>query len=128
MKNDIQSKQDIKNFVIQFYSKLIDDQILTHFFQDIITHNHLEKHIEVIVDFWEDILLDTVKYGRNALKPHLDMHVKKPFQAHHFDAWLDHFTVTIDTNFKGKKAELAKTRALSIATVMKIKMLNFKKS
>jgi hemoglobin len=124
MKHDIETREDINLLITQFYSKLLVDEIVKHFFEDIIAEDKLNHHIGIIVDFWEDIILNTVKYGRNAMKPHLAMNTKKPFFDTHFDTWLQHFNTTIDANFKGNKVELAKTRALSIATVMKIKMQN----
>lgn len=124
MKHDIETREDINLLITQFYSKLLEDKTVKHFFEDILSDGKLNHHIEIIVDFWEDILLNTVKYGRNAMKPHLNLNKKKPFLATHFDTWLQHFNTTIDANFKGDKTEFAKTRALSIATVMKIKMKN----
>jgi hemoglobin len=38
----------------------------------------------------------------------------------HFDRWLLLFKSTIDENFEGEKAELAKQRAISIATIMQL--------
>ncbi len=122
MKNDIKTRDDIHLVISQFYTKILNDEIIKHFFEELIQHQKLEHHLEVIVDFWEDIILNTVKYGRNTMKPHLNLNKQKPFSAQHFDTWIGHFNTTIDSNFKGEKAELAKTRALSIATVMKIKM------
>ena len=122
MKTDIETRADINLLITQFYDRLLNDETINHFFEEIVKSNTLEHHLEIIIDFWEDILLNTVKYGRNAMKPHLDMNIKKPFLGEHFDCWLAHFNTTIDTNFKGEKVELAKTRAVSIATVMKIKM------
>ena len=122
MKHDVQTREDITLFIHQFYSKLLKDDKLQHFFKEIVDHGNLQHHLIVIVDFWEDILLKTTNYSNNAMKPHLTMHKSNPFLSEHFDAWLHHFNATIDSNFKGEKVELAKTRALSIATVMKIKM------
>ncbi len=122
MKHDIQTRDDIKLFIHQFYGALLNDERLKHFFEDIIKADELEHHLDIIVDFWEDILLKTSKYGNNAMKPHLALHKNKPFLLKHFDIWLVHFNRTLDTNFEGEHVEIAKTRALSIATVMKIKM------
>lgn len=124
MKKDFQCREDINLFVTEFYTKLLEDENLKHFFDDIVQRNKLHQHLEIITDFWEDILLNTVKYGRNALKPHLELNKNKPFKAEHFDTWLNYFNSTIDANFQGEIVELAKTRALSIATVMKIKIHN----
>ena len=38
--------------------------------------------------------------------------------------WLQLFTSTVDELFEGEKAELAKQRAMSIATVMQLKLLH----
>jgi len=42
----------------------------------------------------------------------------------HFKRWLSLFQQTIDENFEGEKAELARQRAISIATVMQLKLAN----
>jgi len=122
MKHDINTREDIFLLISQFYHKLLNEVTLKHFFEEIVQEQKLDQHIEIIVDFWEDILLNTVKYGRNAMKPHLELNQKHRFKTQHFETWLSHFNTTIDSNFEGKNVELAKTRALSIATVMRIKM------
>ena len=43
-----------------------------------------------------------------------------------FTIWLGHFYITVDENFKGQKAEQIKTQALSIATIMQIKIVQQK--
>ncbi|MCB0474888.1 MAG: hypothetical protein KDC69_04385, partial [Flavobacteriaceae bacterium] len=63
-------------------------------------------------------------YQRNAMQPHLLLNQSIPFKKIHFNCWLQHFQTTIDENFEGANAEKAKTRALSIATIMEIKMMN----
>ncbi|MDY7395403.1 group III truncated hemoglobin [Aureibaculum sp. 2210JD6-5] len=123
---DIKNRKDIHFLISEFYKKLLSDDLVHHFFEDIIEQNHLEEHLEVITDFWNGILFNTTDYNRNAMQPHLDLNKKKPFKNEHFKRWLKHFTTSIDENFKGEKAEMAKTRALSIATIMEIKMINVK--
>ena len=80
MKTDIETREDVNLLITQFYDRLLKDETINHFFEEIVESNKLEHHLEIITDFWEDILLNTVKYGRNAMKPHLDMNTKKPFQ------------------------------------------------
>jgi len=122
MKSDIQNREDISLIMTEFYVKLLEDNLVKHFFEDIIQQNHLEEHIETITDFWNGMLFNDTAYQNNAMQPHLILNETKPFMKEHFKTWLHHFTATIDENFKGDKAEMAKTRALSIATVMEIKM------
>lgn len=122
MIKDIENREDIDLFVIEFYNKLLKDENLKHFFDDIIRNNKLKHHLIIISDFWEDLIFGSINYQRNAMQPHLLLNNKKQFKKKHFEIWLDHFNSTINKNFKGKKAEFAKTRALSIATVMQVKM------
>jgi len=124
MKNDIQNRNDIYLIIDEFYIKLLDDKLVKHFFVEIIQKNHLEQHLNTITDFWNGILFSATDYQRNAMYPHLVLNQTIPFKKEHFDRWLEHFNSTIDKNFKGEKAEMAKTRALSIATIMQIKMMN----
>lgn len=121
---DIQNRENIYFIMSEFYVKLLKDDLVKHFFDDIIKNNHLEEHLNTITDFWNAILFNATDYQRNAMHPHLVLNQIKPFKKEHFKRWLLHFNTTIDENFKGEKAEMAKTRALSIATVMEIKMMN----
>ncbi len=120
--SDIENRNDIHFLMSEFYKKLLSDDLVKHFFEDIIEQNHLAAHLNIITDFWNGILFNASDYNRNAMQPHLILNQVKPFKKEHFKRWLKHFTQSIDENFKGDKAEMAKTRALSIATVMEIKM------
>ena len=124
MKSDIQDREDILLIMKEFYIKLLDDELVKHFFDDIIQEGHLELHLETITDFWNGILFNDTAYQKNAMQPHLLLNKTKPFKKEHFKTWLHHFNSSIDENFNGEKAEMAKTRALSIATVMEIRMIN----
>ena len=84
----------------------------------------LEKHLNTLVDFWDNILFYTGTYGKNAMQPHLLLHQKKPFSKIHFDTWLKLFNQSVDDNFKGENASVLKNRALSVATIMRIKTIN----
>ncbi len=124
MKSDIQNREDISLIMKEFYIKLLDDEQVKHFFEDIIQQNHLEQHLETITDFWNGILFNDTAYQKNAMQPHLILNKTKPFKKEHFKTWLQHFYTSVNENFNGEKAEMAKTRALSIATVMEIRMIN----
>ncbi len=124
MLKDIQNREDIFLIMNEFYLKLLKDKLVKHFFDDIIQQNHLQEHLETITDFWNGILFNDLAYKNNAMQPHLILNKTKPFKKDHFKTWLLHFSTAVDENFKGEKAEMAKTRALSIATVMEIRMIN----
>jgi hemoglobin len=126
MKVDIGSRADIEKIVFQFYEAVKKDETIGFIFTDVVQMNW-EKHIPVIVDFWETILLDNPVYTKNAMEVHYDLNKKIPLKKEHFSSWVHLFTTTVDDLFEGKTATLAKTRAKSIAAVMLFKMENEKK-
>jgi hemoglobin len=126
MKPDIRSRADIEIMIVQFYKVVKADETIGFIFTDVV-HMNWEKHIPVIVDFWETILLDKPVYTKNAMEVHYALNKKIPLQKEHFNNWVHLFTTTVDDLFEGKIAALAKTRAKSIAAVMLFKMENAKK-
>jgi hemoglobin len=126
MKKDIESRADIYLLVKSFYVKLMKDDLIGHFFEDFSNPKLLEKHLQTLVDFWDNVLFYSGGYRKNAMEPHLKLHQSKPFSSKHFKRWLSIFNNTVDDLFEGEMAHAAKTRALSIATVMEIKISNLK--
>ena len=121
MKKDIANREDIDLLVNVFYTKLLADNTINYIFTDIVKIN-LETHLPVIADFWESILFNRNCYQNNPMKIHLDIQNKTPLLKHHFDTWLGYFNSTVYELFEGNIALKAKERALSIATVMQIKI------
>jgi hemoglobin len=105
----------------EFYLKLFADTKINFIFNRIAKID-LAPHLLELVDFWEQILFDTGSYRKNVMQIHTDLNQKIKLSSAHFAIWLYYFNLTIDENFEGQSAENMKTRALSIATVMKIKL------
>lgn len=122
MKKDISSREYLLLLLSKFYEKLLADVSIKYLFTDVAKIN-LDHHLPVLVDFWDSILFQSDTYHKNAMQPHLDLHQKSPLQPQHFETWIRYFNETMDDLFEGEKAFLAKERALSIATVMKIKLM-----
>jgi len=122
MKKDIASRENLLLLVTRFYEKLLQDNSISYLFTDIAKID-LDHHLPVLVDFWDSVLFQSDTYHKNAMQPHINLHQISPLQPHHFETWLRYFNETVDELFKGEKAFLAKERALSIATVMKIKLM-----
>lgn len=122
MKSDISKRENIKLIITKFYDKLLVDEKMMPFFKEIVQKNQLEHHLEIIMDFWNDILFDTNVYQSNVMQKHLNKDAFVKFQKEHFAIWVSYFSETIDTYFEGNNAQIMKTRAASIATVMKLKM------
>jgi hemoglobin len=55
---------------------------------------------------------------------HQALHQKSNMTAEHFKRWLQLFNDTVNELFEGDNAEIIKQRALSIATVMQIKIIH----
>lgn len=121
---DISCRADIELIIEKFYDKLLVDDLVGYLFTEVVELN-LKKHLPTLVDFWEDQLLGTNKYAGNPMRVHMNLHLKEPLKKEHFDRWLQHFDQTIDAHFEGQKAHLCKERALSIATVMQIKIAQY---
>lgn len=120
---DIENRDHVEQLMRAFYAKAIPDPVIGHYFTQVIDMD-LEKHLPVIIDFWETVLLGIAKYKSNAIAVHQHLHEKSAFEEKHFEKWVKLFQSTVDELFEGEKAELAKQRALSIATVMKIKTIH----
>jgi hemoglobin len=121
MKKDITDRNDLLKLLTLFYNKLLADKSISYLFTDIAKID-LPHHLNILVDFWESVLFQKDVYRKNAMQPHLNLHQKSPLQKSHFQTWLKYFNESVDELFEGEKAFLAKERALSIATVMQIKV------
>lgn len=123
MKNDITNRADIEILINSFYQKVKKDPLIAFFFSEIVPVNW-EAHLPIMYGFWENVLFYTGTYEGNPMAIHKGIHQKCPMKMEHFQRWISLFTETVDELFKGDKAELAKQRATSIATVMQIKMFS----
>jgi hemoglobin len=118
---DIENKDDIKLLVDSFYKKVLNNNQIGFIFTDV-AKIILEGHMPKMYSFWESTLLRSNSYKGNLMMIHTALHQKTPLKKEHFEEWLRLFNETVSELFHGETAELAKTRALSIATVMQIKI------
>jgi len=125
--NDIQTQEDLYLLVDEFYKKLLSDDAISYIFTDIVKIK-IEEHLPILVTFWSQAILGTGGYVKNLTQIHLDVNAKEQLTPELFKIWLLHFYTAVDENFKGDKAEQIKTQALSIATVMQIKIAHQKEN
>lgn len=121
MKKDISNRADIESAIKTFYSKVIKDETIGYIFTDVAKVNW-EKHLPIMYDFWENVIFFTGKYNGDPMNVHRHLNNVIELKADHFTRWTFLFNETIDELFSGENAERAKQRALSIATVMQIKL------
>lgn len=119
--NDIQNQDDLYLLVDAFYKKLLSDTSISYIFTEVVKIK-LEEHLPILVTFWSQAILGTGGYTNNLTQIHLDINAQEYLSPELFKIWLNHFNATVDENFKGDKAEQIKTQALSIATIMQIKI------
>lgn len=121
--NDIKTREDILLILKEFYQKLLADNSINYFFTKVTNvEEHLEEHLEILATFWEQSLFLKGGYYNNMFQIHQKVHEKSTFTKEHYQTWLNHWNQTIDANFQGNYAEQMKTQALSMATVMQIKL------
>jgi len=125
MKKDLVNRQDIVVLVNSFYEKVQKDEVISHFFSVVVPVDWA-THLPRMYDFWENIVFQTKNFEGNPIRKHQELHQLSPLQTVHFERWLALFTATVDELFEGNHAEIAKQRAMSIATVMRVKISNAK--
>jgi hemoglobin len=113
-KGDLQTREDITLLIKNFYTRVREDQQLAPHF----AHVDWDHHTPIIINFWCMILLGESSYRDNPLAKHLKLALHKE----DFTRWLFHFNATVDTYFAGEKAEEAKQRATTIASMFQFKM------
>ena len=122
MKKDIEHRKDIELLITTFYNKVKMDETIGYIFNDIAKVNW-EQHLPVMFDFWENVLFYTGAYDGNPMIIHQHLNRVVPLTNAHFKQWEKLFTETVDGLFDGTNAVLAKQRALSISTVMQMKIM-----
>lgn len=123
MKTDIQDRADIKKLVSNFYQSLLKQEEFEYIFLKVAEIEILD-HLDILIDFWDSVLFQAGKYKNNTMEIHVNLHQKYKLQEIHFQEWLTTFNETVDELFEGEIANKAKVRALSIATVIRMKISN----
>ncbi|MCZ2402465.1 group III truncated hemoglobin [Paenarthrobacter sp. Z7-10] len=111
---DLQDRADVTVLVQAFYARAFADPLLGHIFVDV-ARMDLEQHLPIITDFWETVLFRAGLYHRNALQVHVALNASFPLGEQHFDRWRELWALTVNSSFRGEKAELAKVQADRIA-------------
>ena len=121
MKKDIETREELEEFLRAFYKKAFVDELIGHFFTEVIPLD-LKTHIPAIASFWGSVVFNTHGYRKNVMEVHKHIHHLSKIRKQHLDRWVKLFIETLDEFFEGPKTELMKQRARSIATLMDIKL------
>jgi hemoglobin len=117
MKSEIKTTKEIKELVDKFYEKVNDDNLLSPVFNSEAKVNW-EEHLPKMYKFWGTQLIGAGNYTGRPFPPHAELHIGKE----HFDRWLRLFLETINENFTGEVAEVAKLKANNIAAIFQYKL------
>lgn len=121
MKRQITHREDIEFLVDEFYKKVVVDDTIGHIFNDI-AHLSWDKHIPIMYQFWESILLGNMTYRGNVMLAHIELNRLTPLTKTHFEQWKHLFFETLDTYFEGEKVAEAKQRAETMSQLMMFKI------
>ncbi|MCK5881203.1 MAG: group III truncated hemoglobin [Sinobacterium sp.] len=116
---DLDSKENIKDFVDSFYDKVLADEQLAPIFHEVAGID-VEQHLPRICSYWEKLLLGDKAYQRHTMNIHREIDAKQRFTPSDFDRWLQLFTQTAQQEFKGEKADRAVVVATTIAKNMAV--------
>ena len=121
MKPDLDSKENIRQFIELFYEKVLSDELLAPIFLDV-AEIDINVHMPIICSYWEKLLLGSRDYQRHTMNIHREVHKKYPFGEAEFKRWLSYFKATAREHFAGPKTERAIEIATSIAFNMDVQL------
>ena len=112
----LENRDDIKQLVTLFYSKLKEDDLISPIFYMYIQPKW-DTHLDRFIDFWETNLFEVVKYKGSPMQMHLnlDKKLKHSIDKKYFDRWVFLWCESVDALYKGVTALKAKKNAKSIA-------------
>jgi hemoglobin len=99
----------ITAFVRSFYAKGGADPLLGPVFADSIAD--LDRHIEIVADFWSRSLLKTERYQGHPFP----VHVNLPIEPAHFKRWLELFIAAAKETLPEEQASQAIAKASHMA-------------
>jgi len=115
-RHDLATRADIELLVRTFYRAAAMDDLLGPVL--VAARVDWPAHLATVADFWMWQLLGVRGYEGNPLRAHEPVHRIAPFTDAHFARWLALFTETVDEEFEGPVADLAKARAAKMAQAL----------
>ena len=110
------TKDNIETMVINFYSRVLKDDLVGPYFihelGDDMDNKYWKPHLKLLVNFWASIVLGDTSYQRNPLGPHVMMDDLGPEV---FEQWLKLFFETLDEIYEPQIADIFKESSTTIA-------------
>ncbi len=123
----LKSKEDVSLLVDAFYKKVRRNDVLGPIFNSQIID--WPAHLDHLSNFWHSSLFHSGSYRGNPIIKHTEVDLKADYQITqvHFGIWLQLWFETIDANFHGETAQLAKNRARNMSTFIFLKIFEARK-
>ncbi len=118
---EITQRKDIDLLVRTFYTKALKDPLIGEFFTNVVKLD-FDKHMPIMIDFWESVLFGAGNYAGNPIKKHIDLSQKKKLTSQHFLQWLALWNQTVDELFIGEKAVEVRQKAKLMGELMQYKI------
>lgn len=115
---DIETLDDIRLLVDEFYDKVRKDELIGPIFDEKIG-DHWDRHLDIMYRFWQTVLLEDGKtyFGNPFMK-----HASLPIFENHFQRWLSLWKETLQEHFHGHLAEEAYNRAEKMGYIFRVKL------
>lgn len=120
---DLQTLEDVKILVDDFYGRVRKDDLLADIFNAVI-QDKWPEHLNKMYTFWQTVLLKEHTYYGSPFPPHAELPVEKA----HFERWLQLFHATLDEHFQGETTEEAKWRSERMAEMFLMKINYFQQN
>ena len=116
------TKAHIAELVVHFYARVSKDDLLGHVFNNVGNVNW-DKHIPLLCQFWNSIMLKTGEYRGNAYAKHVSIGQQTAIKEIHFLHWLQLFQEEAVEHLPIEAANAITKRAELIAESLKQGML-----
>ena len=115
---DLDTRDEIAEFVTRFYREIAQDERFHHWFETI-AHVDWHAHTGELTDFWSGVLLGGPHESADeVIEAHRWLHEVDPFDAALFDRWLEILDATLNEGWSGPTTEAARRRGHGIAWAM----------
>ncbi len=108
-RKDIETRLDIELLVNTFYDKVREDESIGFIFNEV-AEVDWPKHLPVMYNFWESVLLSNPVYRGAPIPKHIALDKKVALHPAHFTRWKQLFFSTLDELFEGEKVAEARRR------------------
>lgn len=114
---DIETDDDVRLLVDEFYTAIRVDDLLNPIFSDV-ARVDWPRHLPKMYAFWSGLIFGKPGYVGQPFAAH----VRLPVPRAHFDRWLALFHKTVDRHFAGLGAQRAKDASAIMAHTFALRM------